>query len=444
MSVEKRLLRNGRASWRVRWREGGRNRARAFAYKRDADAFDVEIRRRERLGELGMLDAGRETLADFAREWWRVYAEPNLARTTLEGYAFLWDRHVLPRLGGFELRRLTPEIIEGFRADLERAGVGPASVRKTLTILQGVLQRAVVWGRIPGNPAAAIRKPSQRRVRLVRPLAPTTVEAIRARLLRCERRGDAALVSVLAYAGLRPGEALALRWGDVRERTLVIERAIALGEEKTTKTGRARSVRLLAPLASDLAEWRLASGRPDEGALVFPARSGGPWSDFAWRNWRRRIFTPVAAATGLAEARARAGLTQAQLADRLDVALAVVAAWEDGSRPLAANRLAELESALTPAGRQGDSAQRDKARLTGTRPYDLRHSFVSLLLADGASVIEVAQQAGHSPTMSLNTYGHVIEELAGAERRPAEETIREAREALVPLTYPRRQADEAS
>jgi integrase len=32
-----------------------------------------------------------------------------------------------------------------------------------------------------------------------------------------------ALVSVFAYAGLRPGKALALTWGDVRERTLLIE-----------------------------------------------------------------------------------------------------------------------------------------------------------------------------------------------------------------------------
>jgi hypothetical protein len=29
-----------------------------------------------------------------------------------------------------------------------------------------------------------------------------------------------------------------------------------------------------------------------------------------------------------------------------------------------------------------------------------------------ASVVEVAGQAGHSPMMALNTYGHVIDELA--------------------------------
>jgi integrase len=57
---------------------------------------------------------------------------------------------------------------------------------------------------------------------------------------------DAALISVLASAGLRPGEALALQWDDVRDNTLLVERALSLGEEADTKTTMHRTVRLLA------------------------------------------------------------------------------------------------------------------------------------------------------------------------------------------------------
>ena len=39
-------------------------------------------------------------------------------------------------------------------------------------------------------------------------------------------------VSVLAYAGVRPQEALALRWRNVRERTLLVEEAVAYGKLK--------------------------------------------------------------------------------------------------------------------------------------------------------------------------------------------------------------------
>jgi integrase len=209
VSVE-RLTRKHGVAWRVRWREGDRNRARTFDRKADAVAFEAEIRRGKRAGDLPSLDAGRETLQEFAEEWWRLHAAPNLAPSTRASYAALWDTHVLPRLGAIRLRDLTPEIIVRFRADLTRIGLRNTTVRKVLAILQGVLQRAVEWRRIPANPCSAVRKPSQRRERVVRPLTPEHVERMRSHLLAHGRMRDAVFVSVLAYAGLRPGEALAL------------------------------------------------------------------------------------------------------------------------------------------------------------------------------------------------------------------------------------------
>jgi hypothetical protein len=51
----------------------------------------------------------------------------------------------------------------------------------------------------------------------------------------------------------------------------------------------------------------------------------------------------------------------------------------------------------------------------------------SLLIAEGRSIVEVARQAGHSATMALDTYGHVFDELDGAEKMNAEEAIWKAR-----------------
>jgi integrase len=354
--------------WRVRWRdELGRPRSKVLGTKRDAEAFDAEVRRRKRTGELASMDAGKETLANFAEEWWRLYAVPNLAPKTLKVYADLWDRYVLPRLGGYPLRNLTPEVLARFRADLAAADVGDPTIRKLMSIVQGVLQRAVEWHRLTTNPARAVRKPAQKRMRRIEPPSPLAVEQMRARLREKGRLRDATLVCVLAYAGLRPGEALALEWQHIGERTILIEAAVALGNVKEAKTRQTRSVRLLAPLATDLAEWRLACGRPDGETRVFPGHDGRPWADHDWRNWRKRVYAPVA----------------------------------------------------------------HGVRLDGSRPYDLRHAFCSLLIAEGLSVVEIAQQAGHSPAMMLATYAHVIEELAGTERRPAGAVIRDARDKLV-------------
>jgi integrase len=208
-----------------------------------------------------------------------------------------------------------------------------------------------------------VRKAPRPRRKEVRPLAPATVERMRA----VSSPRDAALISVLAYAGLRPGEALGLQWQDVREKTLLIERSIALGEEKDSKTAH-RTVRLLAPLASDLRSWRLRSGRPRDTAYVFPAPDGGAWSKSAYQNWRRRTF----------------------------------------------GRIRANAEALT------------------ARPYDLRHSFASLLLHEGRSVIYVARQLGHDARLTLTTYGHVIDELEDQPHISAEDAIAEARRAPRP------------
>jgi integrase len=369
MSIERVPRKRSRPAWRVRWYdEAGRRHSRTFRRKEDADAFEAKTKLVRRRGDLAELDAGREKLAVFMDEWWHTYARPRLAASTLAHYERLRDSHIVPRLGRHELRQLRPQLIQRFAADLAAQGVGQETIRKTLVLLQGVLERAVEWGRIQVNPVKVIRKPRQGRKRTIRALPPSTVEQLRERL----RVRDAALVSVLAYAGLRPGEALALTWGDIGQQTILVERAAALGEQKETKTRRKRSVRLLKPLASDLAEWRMASGRPDERHVIFPMRDGRLWTESAYRNWRRKVFMPAAKTVGIE----------------------------------------------TP------------------RPYDLRHSFASLMFQEGNNPAEIAEQLGHSLQTLLGTYTHVIDELRGQPRRSAEDLIREARDSHRPQIAP--------
>jgi hypothetical protein len=91
------------------------------------------------------------------------------------------------------------------------------------------------------------------------------------------------------------------------------------------------------------------------------------WREDDWRNWRKRIFAPAARAIGM----------------------------------------------------------------TSPRPYDLRHSFVSLLIHEGRlSIVELAEQLGHNPSMCLATYTHVMAELRAAPKVNAEEQIWAARAAV--------------
>ena len=160
------------------------------------------------------------------------------------------------------------------------------------------------------------------------------------------------LVRLLAYADLRPQEARGLQWAQVRDRTLVVH-----APEMRRYRPQPRTVRLLAPLAQGLREWRLASGRPADDRPVIPAHNGGVWTEVGYEQWSNHTWRPALERVGVAY----------------------------------------------------------------QRPYVLRHSFASMLLHEGRSVVYVARQLGHSTAVCLRTYGHVVDELEATPRITAKE-----------------------
>lgn len=268
MSVEKVKRASGEVVWRVRWRQHGRNRARTFSMRRDAADFDAEVRRQRRAGSLAPLDAGSETLGEYVIETWAATHAATLASKTRLHYASLYDHHLRPYLASIALRELTPDVVARWQSDRLAAGAGPVAVRHAMDLLGAILENAFAGGRISENPVRRVKKATRPRREEVQPLSPARIEAMRA----AASARDAALISILAYAGVRPGEALGLRWGDIRERTILIQRSVSLGEEADTKTRQHRTVRLLAPLAADLRSWRRRSSGRSPARVPRPAR----------------------------------------------------------------------------------------------------------------------------------------------------------------------------
>jgi integrase len=375
MSVERITRKSGARVYRVRWREHGRNRARAFDRRPDAEAWDREVKRRQQLGPIAVaqLTEHGATLSEWIIERWTPEHGATLALSTRASYAAVYGKHIAPHLDDLPLREITVSVLRRWQAGLIAAGIGHGAIMRARAVLSSMLRHAAESEAMPANPLALVRAPRAPHREQVRPLAPATVERIRAFL----GARDATLVSVLAYAGLRPGEALALRWSDVRERTILVQRASdGYGDVKTTKTRSVRTVRLLAPLAADLRQWRLASGRPDDDTLIFPGIDGRTVTREAWKSWTRRT-------------------------------------WADAWR-------------AAQAGQAGRTP----------RVYDLRHSYVSLLLAEGRTIHYVATQAGHDAQLTLSTYGHLLAEFADADRIDAEREIGRARATPGPLARP--------
>ncbi len=400
MSVHAYTTKDG-THYEVKWREGKRLRSRSFASKKAAGDFDVQVRARRLRGE-PIPRSGRETLAQMYAQWKQLRG-PHLARNTLLTYEAVWKAHVKDRHDQHTLADYVadPQLIDGFIADMRERGVGNATQRKVLMVMSAVFTAAVEWNRVALNPVRTARKPSATLQRIPRPLPPLVIERIRMQVRgrtskdasKARQLADACLVTLMAYAGLRPGEALALRWNDVGTRTLAIDKAVSIGEEAPTKTRRTRSVPLTPPLAADLTELRKARGDVDDEDLVLPNRSGGYWSRSEYNNWRNRVWTPVM------------------------------------------QRLA--------------GGKKPQPRLADVIPRDMRSSFVSLHLRAGASPLEVARWAGHSPKVMFDHYANVIDELVGKPRIPVDREIGDARtkvatmrrEALEDLTAKMLEAD---
>jgi integrase len=371
VSVHRGRRPDGATVYRVRYREGGRGtpqRSRTFDSRDDALDFDRRVRRLKQTGDPAFA-ADQVSLSAYVYDsWWPDDAERRLALSTQEGHSIDLELRIIPRLGHLPLSHIRPSVVERFIADLERAGTGRATILSTLAVLQGVMKRAVRDFNLPANPVREIDKPSQRRERDPVLITVGQVEAMRVWCVSKDDLRSATLIGLLAYAGPRPeSEALPLRWGHVRDRTILF---------RATKRGvpEERATRLLAPLAADLDAWRRASGNPPDDALVFPSRRGALWAGHDWDNWRERRFLAAAQIAGLA-----------------------------------------ADKALGPRR---------------VRPRDLRSSFATLLIYEGQPPQYVAEQLGHSPATLLRDYARVWQEFDPAKRVSAEQQIERVRSRL--------------
>jgi integrase len=337
---------------RVRFKNArGKRDQRSFDTAQDAQDFRARLRLLKRTGDLAVLERGNEALERFMGDFWRLYVETRLETSTRRKYRCLWNVHINRRLGAMELRQITPLVLSEFVLELEEAGAGAATIRSCLGLLQSMFARAVEWDRASVNVVKLIAKPRVRRKRTIKPLRPIDVDALRRQMLLNSDHGlrDATLVSVLAYAGLRPEEALALEYQHVCKTTILVEQKWIDGEivpgQKTNRPPRCPP--LLDALQADLREYQHACIGP--GGLIFARPDGAPWRDHDWRDWRSRVWQPACEAIGIAT--------------------------------------------ITKTTTVSNGKRKTKRTYEGPVPYDLRHSFASLLIHDGKhSIVQISEQ----------------------------------------------------
>jgi integrase len=331
--------------YRVRYRkpDGAQTDKRGFKTKREAELFLASTTISKASGQYLDPSEGKKTLSAFAEQWKRGRLS-GLKPSSQNVMETSWRVHVEPRWGARGAASIRPSEIEDWVAELSRT-LASQTVRRAVFALSSVLAIAERDRVILSNPAKGLQLPAKTK----KPQRYLTHEQVETFAQLADPHGT--VVRLLAYTGLRWGEAIALRVRHLdmlRRRLLIEDNAVwvkgqfAIG---TPKTGETREVAMPVFLIPELA--RLCEGKGRDsfvlGTGVTPLPRSSP--DTGW---------------------------------------------------------------FVRAVRAAQAADRSFPTIT---PHDLRHTAASLAISAGANVKAVQRMLGHaSAAMTLDVYADLFDD----------------------------------
>jgi integrase len=328
----------------------------------------------------GMLgDAGRLLVRDYLTRWLEDAAKPKIRQGTYASYEELIRCHILPRIGGIALTKVSPAHVQHLLAEMD--GASPRRRQMVYRVLSQALKRAVLLGLVPRNVCQAVTCP--------RPTKKTaeSLTPEQAHKLIQTAQGDRlqALYVLATTTGLRQGELFGLQPEciDLKDGRLFIKQQLCeldgrlwLAPPKTAKG--AREIRLPEIALTALREHRqrqLASGHWRSDGYVFTDTHGGPLrkSNFVRHEWQPLLE--------------RAGIFKVEPAVDHKTGQPVIDA----------------------------ETNRPKTRKIFPPFHSTRHTAATLLLMQGVHPRVVQELLGHSSiAVTMDTYSHVLPSM-GAE-----------------------------
>ena len=221
---------NRPAPWRAGYRgPDGREHSKSFERKADAERW---LRNELQKVDLGLWvdpSAGDISLEDWSAIW--MSGRVGLTEKTRVGYQGILNSRVLPTFGAMPIKRVTRAAVASWVSDMSDEGLSSSRVRNCFNVLGACLEAAMNEGLIGRNPARGVELPAQVVQAEHRYLAAEDVDALASAV---PTQADRSLILVLAYGGLRWGEAVALRLGRVD----VLRCRLSIAEAATQVSGR--------------------------------------------------------------------------------------------------------------------------------------------------------------------------------------------------------------
>jgi integrase len=422
-----------------------------------AREFQGTLQHRKAQGE--SLVPTKKTVGELL-DFWLDSRRPSLAPKTVEVYEWAIEKHLRPTFGAKKVTALSASDIAALIAALKGEGRKTWTVQKILTPLKAAFQIAVREGWVATSPVTKLLpherpKGDQREMRCLRG------SEISSLLTATTSTRWKALFAVLVFGGLRISEALSLTWDDVSEDSL------AIGKSKT-KAG-VREVLLIPSVRRLLLELKLKQSslyvvdgatnlsmgelrdappsserRISEEVLRCSQELGAQRQESCGSEWDdeggqpglhdyegRRVLeggtsTGHGVGSGSIPGEGRISPSQERAKGRQPARELGVVGRGDSERTESNGRhlppLREDIPAYVFSNRHGQPIGRrealralriaeEKAGIPNYTLHELRHTFASILIAQGELPTLVARQMGHAdPSITLKVYSHLWEE----------------------------------
>lgn len=305
---------------------------------------------------------GKIKLSDYIPIYFEN-AKNNLSEYNYKAYQRTINKYIIPALGHFKLKDITPVHIQHFINELQEkpsntktGKLSPSTVRRYYTVLQSIFHSAYKLGIIGVNPADGDRitlpKLQEQKTEI---FTPEEIADI-LNYLENEPLQFKTLIHLALNSGCRRGELVGLKWSDINFYTgvLTVQRSNykVKGEpikSKETKTGKRRYMTLPPYCIALLKEYRAEQGRQR-------LAMGDKWQGDEW------IFIQA-----------------------------------DGSPMYPSTPTLMFDKFLK------------RHNLKHRKFHALRHTSATLLLGSGTNIKNVADRLGHTQLKTTNRYVHALD-----------------------------------
>lgn len=341
----------------------------------EADVIDA-VRRLERDRDTDSVRrAGSSwTVTKWLTHWLENIAAPSVRPTTLDGYRFAVNKHLIPGVGAHRLEKLRPEHLECLYVKMMQSGRAAGTAHQAHRTIRTALNEAVRRGHLVRNPATIAKAPRLSHDEV----EPLTLEEVRSLMEAAAAGRNRARWAAALALGLRQGEALGLRWSDVD-----LDRGQVVIRRQLQRPGWVHGC-------------GGTCGRKHAGHCPRRHNTRATWADTKSRAGRRTIGLPAPLVALLREHQAEQQRERVAAGDL----------WQDGGWVFA-DELGRPLNSRTDVKRWKDLLK--AADVRDVRLHDARHTAATVLLILGVPERAVMGVMGWSNTAMAARYQHVTE-----------------------------------